>query len=444
MENQESELIEKIRQQFDNAPYPRIPLEQSPKKDYELLYIHNLVTAYYLRNQQVIETEGKVILDAGCGTGYKSLVLAEANPGSRIVGIDLSEESVKLAQKRLQYHGFENAEFHALCIEELPKLELKFDYINSDEVIYLLPDIKIGLSKLKSVIKPHGIIRTNFHSSLQRAVYFRAQEVFKMMGLMEENPRELEIEIAREILTALKDDVMLKIQSWDRNAAQTEEWMLMNYLFQGDKGYTIPEMFSALRATDLEFVSMVNWRRWDLLALFKEQDNLPAFLAMSLPETSVEERLHLFELLHPVNRLIDFWCAHPNQAQSFVPVDEWTLSDWEDVRVHLHPQLKSFQATEDLIHCINSQKPFEISRYVPLPALVPIIIESHVAACLLPLWESPCPAKSLMERWLKLKPLHPVTMQPASEKTAWDEIKEVLSRLEAFLYLLLERSARPS
>ena len=102
MDHQNLELIENIRQQFDNTPYPRIPLEESPKDNSELLYLHNLVTAYYLRNRRVINTEGKVILDAGCGTGYKSLVLAIANPGAKIVGIDLSEESVKLAEQRVQ------------------------------------------------------------------------------------------------------------------------------------------------------------------------------------------------------------------------------------------------------------------------------------------------------------------------------------------------------
>src|SRR4028119_1710232 len=159
MDTKESELIEKIRQQFDNAPYPRIPLETSPKNNYQTLYLHHLVTAYYIRNQKVIETEGKVILDAGCGSGYKSLILAEANPGAKIVGIDLSEESVKLARHRLEYHGFENAEFHVLSIEDLPKLGLEYDYINSDEVLYLLPDINAGFKILKSVLKSQGIIQ---------------------------------------------------------------------------------------------------------------------------------------------------------------------------------------------------------------------------------------------------------------------------------------------
>jgi len=441
MDNQESELIEKIRQQFDNAPYPRVPLEQSPKTDYQLLYIHNLVTAYYLRNQKVIETEGKVILDAGCGTGYKSLVLAEANPGARIVGIDLSEEAVNLAQQRLQHHGFENAEFHVLAIENLPQLNIKFDYVNNDEVLYILPDIAVGLQAMKSVLKPDGIIRANLHSSLQRANYFRAQALFKTMGLMEVNPRETEIEIARDIMNSLKDDVILKASTWQPERAQDEEWVLMNYLFQGDKGYTVSELFAALEVSDLEFVSMVNWRQWELMDLFKEPDNLPAFLAMSLPEISVEERLHLFELLHPANRLIDFWCAHPNQAQSFVPVPEWTLADWRTALVYLHPQLKTAESREEITNCITSYKPFEISLYVRLPTKVPILIESMMAACLLPLWERASSVTELAERWLKLRPLHPVTLEPASRETAFEEVKKLLITLEAFMYVLLELSA---
>lgn len=438
MDTQESELIEKIRQQFDNAPYPRIPLETSPKNSYQTLYLHNLVTAYYIRNQKVIETEGKVILDAGCGSGYKSLILAEANPGAKIVGIDLSEESVKLARQRLQYHGFENMEFHALSIEELPSLNQQFDYINCDEVLYLLPDAVVGLQAMKSVLKPDGIIRTNLHSSLQRSSYFAVQKVFKIMGLMDDNPREMEIELAKEIIQDLKDDVAIKSRTWSSPAEKNEEWMLANYLLLGDRGYTVPEVFSALRDADLEFISMVSWRLWDLTDLFKEPNNIPAFLAMSLPDIPVEQRLHLFELLHPVHRLIDFWCGLPNQVQSFVPVSEWTVADWQQAKVHLHPQLRTPQLKEDLIKSITNQSSFEISRYVTSPTLVPILIESSVAACLLPLWEGAQPVISLAERWLNLRPLDLVTLEPVNQERAFNEIKELLISLEVFLYVLLE------
>ena len=438
MNTQESELIEKIRQQFDNAPYPRIPLETSPKNEYQTLYLHNLVTAYYIRNQKVIETEGKVILDAGCGSGYKSLILAEANPGAKIVGIDLSEESVKLARQRLQYHGFDNVEFQALSIEDLRSLNQQFDYINCDEVLYLLPDPVVGLEAMQSVLKPDGIIRTNLHSSLQRSPFFAVQTVFKIMGLMDDNPRELEIELAKEIIDNLKDYVAVKARTWSSSEEKNEQWMLANYLLLGDKGYTVAEVFSALRAADLEFISMVSWRLWDLTDLFKEPNNLPGFLAISLPEISVEQRLHLFELLHPVHRLIDLWCGLPNQAQSFVPVSEWTVADWQQAKVHLHPQLRTHQLKEDLIKSITNQSSFEISRYFTSLTLVPILIESSIAACLLPLWEGAQPVISLAERWLNLRPLDLVTLEPVSQERALSEVKELLISLEVFLYVLFE------
>lgn len=299
MDHNAEQLREKIRQQFDTGPYPRTALETSPKNDLISLYIHNLVNPYYLRNQKVIETEGKVILDAGCGTGYKSLVLAAANPGAKIVGVDISEKSIDLAKQRLQYHGFGNAQFYISSIEDLPSLGLSFDYINCDEVLYLFPDPAFGLQAMKSVLKPDGIIRANLHSSLQRTYFFRAQELFKIMGLMDENPEELEIDLVREIMKSLKDQVELKSITWRSDLETDQEKILMNYLFQGDKGYTITQMFAAIRAAELEFISMVNWRQWGLMSLFKEPDNLPAFLAMSLPDTTIEEQLHLFELLHP-------------------------------------------------------------------------------------------------------------------------------------------------
>jgi ubiquinone/menaquinone biosynthesis C-methylase UbiE len=441
MDEQERTLIEKIRQQFNFSSYPRIPIEKSPKNEYNILYLHNLFTPYYLRNRQVINPQEKAILDAGCGTGYKTLILAEANPGAKIVGVDISEESIKLAQERLSYHGFDQVEFYVLSVEELPKLQQTFDYINCDELLYLFDDISLGLKAMKSVLKPTGIIRSNLHSYFQRFNYFRAQDVFRLMGFMDENPEDMEIKMAIETMKALKDGVELKAKTWNPNyeGENNKETVLMNYLLQGDKGYTIPDLFNALRAADLEFVSMVLWRHWELIDLFKDPDDLPIFLAMGLSEIPTEQRLHLFELLQPIHRLLDFWCGHPGQADASVPIEQWELSDWQGAWVHLHPQLKAPHYQKDLRECIARQRPFEISRYIPAPTLVPITIESSQASCLLPLWEEPQSVMSLVERWLKIKPLHPVTLEPMSEQAAFAEIQELLTTLEAFLYVLLQR-----
>ena len=439
MDEKAAQLQEKIRQLFDFEPYPSVPIDQSAN-EVGLLYLHNLVNAYYFRNQKVINPANKIILDIGCGTGYKALVLAQANPGSKVIGIDISEKSVELARQRFKYHGVENGEFHQIAIDALPNLGLEFDYINCDEVLYLVPEPISALKALKSVLKPDGIIRGNFHSSVERFYYFCAQEVFSILGLMDNSPEEMEIGMVIETMKALKDGVGIKSKTWTSiyDTEERKKDVLMNYLLQGDKGYTVGELFAALRAADLEFISMVNWWQWNLMDLFKEPDNLPIFLAMGLPQTSMEERLRLFELLHPIHRLLDFWCGHPNQGEPYVPVTEWTLADWQNLKVHLHPQLRTLETKAELVKCITQLQPFEISKRLPLIGQASSV-DSTVAACLLPLWESAQRMPSLVARWHALRPVHLLSGEPTTEQEAFDTVKQVLTGLERLGYVLLER-----
>ncbi|NJS16238.1 MAG: class I SAM-dependent methyltransferase [Nostocaceae cyanobacterium CSU_2_110] len=435
---QTSELLEKIRQQFDSAPYPRIPVEDSPKDNLGVLHTHGLVTPYYLRNQKVIDTKDKVILDAGCGTGYKSLTLAFANPGSKVVGVDLSQESIQFAEKRLQYHAVDNVEFHTLLLDDLPKLGLEFDYINCDDVLYLLPDAVAGLQAMKSVLKPDGIIRVNLHSQLQREWYYRAQNLCKFMGLMDGNPEETEISTLRDIMKALKNDVQLKAKTWNPINEEDDSSILANHLLVGDKGSTIPEFFALLRNAGLDFISTVNWLRWDVMDLFKDPDDLPAFLALSLPELSEEERLHLFEQLHPIHRLIDLWCGHPQQQQ-LLPISEWTDKDWENVRIHLHPVLKTPDFREELIESVSQMHPFVISKHLSLIDQV-VSIDSTMTLCLVPLLEQPQSMISLLERWKQVRPIDPVTMKTVQNEQAFYLVKLMILRLEGLGYVMVERN----
>uniref|UniRef100_B8HTD8 Methyltransferase type 11 n=1 Tax=Cyanothece sp. (strain PCC 7425 / ATCC 29141) TaxID=395961 RepID=B8HTD8_CYAP4 len=440
MPEKPADLVEKIRKQFDFGPYPRIPLDKSPKEDANQLFIHNLVTPCYLRDQKVVSTDGKLILDAGCGSGYKSLLLAAANPGAHIVGIDFSETSVNLARQRMQYHNLGNtSEFHVLSIEELPSLGLQFDYINCDEVLYLLPDQVAGLAAMRAVLKPEGVIRANLHSALQRSAFFRAQTLFGEMGLLEGNPEEMEMGLVQEIMKALKEGVDLKQRTWrpayESNNAQ--EALMSNHMLQGDKGFTIPEMFSYLDAAGLELISMVNWRQWNLLDLFIDPDNLPVFLAMSLPELSLREQLRLFELFHPVHRLLDFWCGHP-QPSPPQPLASWSATDWEQSVIHLHPQLRTEKVKDKLIDSLQTWQPLDLFPLINATAVQSVFIDPLAGSCLLALMEAPLPFPVLRDRWLQVLPRDPLTLDALNSDPVPAPLRQVLTRLEMFLYVLID------
>ena len=209
---------DKTLQQFESNPYPNIPIEASPKKDVALLYKNSLVTAYYHRYHRVLDNLSNcVILDLACGTGFTTLTLAEANPGAKIMATDISPESLKIAEERLTYHGFHHIEYHLLALEEINQLDFCFDYINASDILYLLPDISLALKQLALVLKPKGIIRGNLHSYYQRLPFYRSQELFSRMGLMDSNPGEIEINIVRDFFVALKDTTDLKMRTRGKN-----------------------------------------------------------------------------------------------------------------------------------------------------------------------------------------------------------------------------------
>ena len=443
-------LNEKIRQQYDFLPYPESEIELLPTNS-EQLFVHSLVTPYYLRYQKVINTKDKIILDAGCGSGLQALVLALANPGAKIIGVDLSEKSIELARQRFAYHKLDNAEFYAASLDDIESLGYHFDYINCDEVLYLLPNPGEMLKKFQSMLTPEGIIRANLHSYYQRIEYYRTQEALKFLGMFEEDSVEVSLETVKETIDSLKDNIRMKIfyrnfenvklqsSNPESKAKQLDGWIMTNYLLRGDKGYTIPELFNFLDLANLDFLSMVNWRHWDLIEIFQNSDNLPLFWQLGLDSATEEDKLHLFELFQPIHRLIDFWCIQKNnQPFSSVPIN-WTHREWLNCLVHLHPILQIAQVKTDVLMTISDRKEFIFSKYITLSTLKPVTVDSALMSCLLPLWDSPRPFMELVQRWLIIQPLCLDTLEPKTEEQGFLEISELLTKLETFVYVLLEQ-----
>lgn len=265
------------------------------------------------------------------------------------------------------------------------------------------------------------------------------------MGLMQGNPEQPEIEIVLETMRGLSDDVPLKQQTWSaKQAAQDpQDYVLMNYLFHGDQGYTIPDLFAALREAELEFICMTNQRSWELPRLFQDPQNLPPFWQENLPKLSIEEQLQLFELIAPIHRLLDFWAGQVNQTPAWNLPATWSDKDWDGVQVTLHPQLQTSSVKTAITEAIRQQQQFDLSRYctAAAPDQVRIVISPYIAACLLPLWDAPQRFPALVKRILKIYACDPITLKPANPQRTRQEICNTLINLEKYLYVLLTRSS---
>jgi hypothetical protein len=306
-----------------------------------------------------------------------------------------------------------------LSIEDLPSLGQTFDFIACNDVLYLLPDPVAGLRSMKAVLKPQGIMRANLHSLHQRQFFYYLQNAMKVLGVMTE-PTAKAVPIVREILDALHPDSLNK-PLWS-NEAKTVQGILMNFLMQGDKGSTIPDLFSMLEQAELQLIRLVNWPQWDLSQILQKPTPLADRYLASL---SLKERLHLVELLYPnLSRLIDFWCGPilPTTPKAITP------NDWWYGTVYLHPLL-SYLTIETLIEqALREYGPVEINGWPG--SANPITLSYSVVAWLAPLLETNLPVQALVSKAQQILEI------PA--EAAFTHVTTILSLLEQSLIILLD------
>lgn len=98
--------------------------------------------------------KGKTVLDVGCGGG----ILAEsmAARGARVLGIDLAEESLKVAQLHLLESG-KQVDYRLVSAEELAReLPQHFDAITCMEMLEHVPNPGAIVEACATLIKPGG------------------------------------------------------------------------------------------------------------------------------------------------------------------------------------------------------------------------------------------------------------------------------------------------
>ncbi len=101
---------------------------------------------------------GSTVLEAGCGVGAQTRLLARNSPQAHFVSIDISAESLAQARKRVFGEGLANVTFRQADIGNLPFRHETFDHVFVCFTLEHIPDPLRALCKLKSVLRPGGTI----------------------------------------------------------------------------------------------------------------------------------------------------------------------------------------------------------------------------------------------------------------------------------------------
>src|SRR5437016_6105452 len=91
-------------------------------------------------------TEDARVLDVGCGSGWATRLLSEKAKRGRVVGIDISDEMVRIARESSD--GLLNVEFQVASAESLPFADARFTHAFSMESLYYYRDVLRALKEI--------------------------------------------------------------------------------------------------------------------------------------------------------------------------------------------------------------------------------------------------------------------------------------------------------
>jgi ubiquinone/menaquinone biosynthesis C-methylase UbiE len=129
------------------------------RSDRESVRLHDQASGLgFLLHEGTRYPPGSTVLEAGCGVGAQTLLLAGNSPDAHFVSVDISAESLARAEERVSGEGLANVTFQQADICNLPFGAGTFDHVFVCFTLEHIPDTLLALGSLKKVLRPGGTI----------------------------------------------------------------------------------------------------------------------------------------------------------------------------------------------------------------------------------------------------------------------------------------------
>ncbi|MBP2029832.1 ubiquinone/menaquinone biosynthesis C-methylase UbiE [Methanohalophilus levihalophilus] len=111
-----------------------------------------------LLHSDTMYPSGSKVLEAGCGIGAQTAILARNSPEAHITSVDISEDSLNSAKERILKEGITNVDFFVENLFDLPFEDESFDHVFVCFVLEHLKEPVKALESLRRVLKKGGTI----------------------------------------------------------------------------------------------------------------------------------------------------------------------------------------------------------------------------------------------------------------------------------------------
>jgi tetratricopeptide (TPR) repeat protein len=163
----EDDVSRKVREQYEESPYPRWAKLAIPPKVSSVAEVCN-AWKLQLHSDNIKSVFSPSILIAGCGTGQHSIGTASRFADCTVKAVDLSLASLAYAQRKTSELGITNIEYLQADILNLGELGQEFDVIECAGVLHHMDDPMAGWRVLVDLLKNEGLMKIGLYSELAR------------------------------------------------------------------------------------------------------------------------------------------------------------------------------------------------------------------------------------------------------------------------------------
>jgi len=147
-------MNKKASQKFQTETFNTLVREESQKRS---IFADNVAFRYerstLLSFMQNLSTSS--VLDIGCGTGRFAIPIAKI--AKHVVGIDTSDDSIKVFRAEVKKQRLKNITGHVMDFRDLAN-KGEFDYVLLVNVVHHVPEIHELLEKIRKILRKNGTL----------------------------------------------------------------------------------------------------------------------------------------------------------------------------------------------------------------------------------------------------------------------------------------------
>ncbi len=197
--------------------------------------------------------DDRSVLVAGCGT-TQAAHYALRWPRAKIIGIDVSANSIAFTEGLKRKHGLANLEVRQLPVERAAELGQSFRHVVCTGVLHHLPDPDSGLKALHDVLEPDGAINVMVYAPYGRAGVYMLQDYCRRLGIVATEPNIRDLAASLKALPLEHPLASLLRNSPDfSNRAGLADALL----HPQDRSYSVPQLLDFLGRAGLAFARWV-------------------------------------------------------------------------------------------------------------------------------------------------------------------------------------------